>query len=59
MRGAVQIPADGRPVVFGPDHPVTGGYPVIGVLTSPSADRISQLLPGTPVRLRRARGVGD
>lgn len=59
VRGAVQIPADGCPVVFGPDHPVTGGYPVIGVLTSRSADRISQLLPGTPVRLRRTRGVGD
>ena len=59
VRGAVQIPADGSPVVFGPDHPVTGGYPVIGVLTSRSADRISQLLPGTPVRLRRLRGVGD
>ena len=59
VRGAVQIPADGSPVVFGPDHPVTGGYPVIGVLTSRSADHISQLLPGTPVRLRRLRGVGD
>ena len=59
VRGAVQIPADGAPVVFGPDHPVTGGYPVIGVLTARSADRISQLLPGTPVRLRRLRGVAD
>lgn len=59
VRGAVQIPADGSPVVFGPDHPVTGGYPVIGVLTARSADAISQLLPGTPVRLRRLRGVGD
>ena len=59
VRGAVQIPADGSPVVFGPDHPITGGYPVIGVLTARSADRISQLLPGTPVRLRRLRGVGD
>lgn len=53
VRGAVQVPADGRPVVFGPDHPVTGGYPVIGVLTARSADTISQLLPGTAVRFRR------
>lgn len=53
VRGAVQIPADGSPVVFGPDHPVTGGYPVIGVLTSRSADAISQLLPGEPVCFRR------
>lgn len=56
VRGAVQVPADGSPVVFGPDHPVTGGYPVIGVLTSRSADVISQLLPGAPVRFRRLRG---
>lgn len=59
VRGAVQIPADGAPVVFGPDHPVTGGYPVIGVLTAHSADAISQLLPGTPVRFRRLRGTAD
>lgn len=56
VRGAIQVPADGAPVVFGPDHPVTGGYPVIGVLTARSADAISQLLPGTPVRLRRLPG---
>ena len=53
VRGAVQIPSDGAPVVFGPDHPVTGGYPVIGVLTSRSCDAISQLLPGAPVTFRR------
>ncbi|GAA1051509.1 biotin-dependent carboxyltransferase family protein [Dietzia natronolimnaea] len=53
VRGAVQVPADGSPVVFGPDHPVTGGYPVIGVLTSRSSDALSQLLPGAPVSFRR------
>ena len=56
VRGAVQVPADGAPVVFGPDHPVTGGYPVIGVVTARSADVITQLLPGTPVRFRRVDG---
>lgn len=59
VRGAIQIPSDGAPVVFGPDHPVTGGYPVIGVLTARSADAITQLLPGTPVRFRRLRGIAD
>lgn len=53
VRGAVQVPADGSPVVFGPDHPVTGGYPVIGVLTARSSDALSQLLPGAPVSFRR------
>ena len=53
VRGAVQLPADGRPVLFLADHPVTGGYPVVGVLTSRSADAAAQLVPGQGVRLRQ------
>jgi allophanate hydrolase subunit 2 len=52
MRGGVQVPSDGQPVVFGPDHPVTGGYPVVAVLTEASSDRAAQLVPGQEVRLR-------
>lgn len=52
VRGAIQVPPNGHPVIFGPDHPVTGGYPVIAVLTSRSCDRAAQLPPGTIVRLR-------
>lgn len=52
VRGAVQIPPNGEPVVFGPDHPVTGGYPVIAVLTGRSNDRAAQLAPGQSVRFR-------
>lgn len=49
VRGAVQVPPDGDPVIFGPDHPVTGGYPVIAVLTAESCDRCAQLGPGDRV----------
>ncbi|HEX5532145.1 MAG TPA: biotin-dependent carboxyltransferase family protein [Actinomycetales bacterium] len=52
VRGAVQIPPHGRPVVFGPDHPVTGGYPVVAVLRDSELDRLGQLRPGQRVRLR-------
>ena len=52
LRGAVQVPADGQPVLFGADHPVTGGYPVVAVLTARSADLAAQLVPGQRVRLR-------
>ena len=31
-RGAIQVPPNGLPVILGPDHPVTGGYPVAGVV---------------------------
>jgi biotin-dependent carboxylase-like uncharacterized protein len=50
VRGAVQVPADGKPILFQADHPVTGGYPVIAVLTPASADRAAQLRPGAKVR---------
>lgn len=46
VRGAVQLPPSGRPVVFGPDHPTTGGYPVVAVLDDASCDRLAQLRPG-------------
>nr|WP_212763178.1 biotin-dependent carboxyltransferase family protein [Gordonia araii] len=51
--GSIQVPPSGQPVLFGPDHPVTGGYPVVAVLTESAADRAGQLTPGTTVRLRR------
>ena len=54
MRGAVQVPPGGEPVVFLADHPVTGGYPVVGVLTASGCDRAAQLRPGDTVRLTRA-----
>jgi allophanate hydrolase subunit 2 len=42
-------------VIFLADHPVTGGYPVVAVLTDAAADRAAQLRPGQPVRLRRVQ----
>lgn len=48
--GSVQVPADGQPVLFLADHPPTGGYPVIGVLTAASIAAAAQLRPGDPVR---------
>lgn len=49
VRGAVQVPPDGRPVIMGPDHPTTGGYPVVGVVTDHDCDALAQLRPGDPV----------
>lgn len=54
LRGAVQLPPDGRPVVFGPDHPVTGGYPVVAVVADADTDRLAQLRPGEELRFRCA-----
>ena len=50
VRGAIQVPPGGQPVLCLNDAPVTGGYPVIGVATPGSVDRAAQLQPGQPVR---------
>ncbi|MET0416208.1 MAG: biotin-dependent carboxyltransferase family protein [Actinoplanes sp.] len=55
VRGAVQVPPNGQPIIFQADHPVTGGYPVLAVLTPESADRAAQARPGAKLRFRRAR----
>ncbi len=51
-RGSVQVPPNGQPVILGPDHPVTGGYPVIGVIVDADTDKLAQLRPGQAVRMR-------
>lgn len=51
VRGAIQVPPGGQPVLLLNDHPVTGGYPVIGVVRSADVDRAAQLRPGQHVRL--------
>ncbi|MGW6062859.1 5-oxoprolinase subunit C family protein [Streptomyces sp. NPDC055189] len=48
--GAVQVPPDGRPVVFLHDHPTTGGYPVIAVAEEAALGAAAQATPGTPLR---------
>jgi biotin-dependent carboxylase-like uncharacterized protein len=52
--GAVQVPPDGRPVVFLADHPTTGGYPVVAVVEEQDLWQCAQLRPGEPVRFTRA-----
>jgi biotin-dependent carboxylase-like uncharacterized protein len=55
IMGAIQIPVDGMPLIFGPDHPTTGGYPVIAVVSRSSLNVLAQTAPGTKVRFRRSR----
>lgn len=55
IRGAIQVAADGQPIIFGPDHPVTGGYPVIGVIIDPDTDLLGQARAGQLLRFVRYR----
>lgn len=55
VRGSIQVPPNGQPVIFGADHPTTGGYPVIAVVIDADTDLLAQLRPGRAVRLRPDR----
>ena len=50
VRGEIQVPPNGQPVLFLADHPVTGGYPVIGTVVDADTDLAAQLRPGEAVR---------
>ncbi|MDQ2849354.1 MAG: biotin-dependent carboxyltransferase family protein [Actinomycetota bacterium] len=52
VRGALQVPPSGEPVLFLSDHPVTGGYPVIAVVISTDVDLAAQARPGQQIVFR-------
>ncbi len=54
LTGSIQIAADGQPLIFGPDHPTTGGYPVIAVVDERALGTVAQLAPGTSVRFSQS-----
>lgn len=47
--GAIQVPHSGQPVLFLADHPLTGGYPVIGVVASHHLDLAGQIPIGARI----------
>jgi biotin-dependent carboxylase-like uncharacterized protein len=48
--GAIQVPADGQPIVLLQDRQTIGGYPKIGSALSLDTGRLAQLMPGATVR---------
>jgi allophanate hydrolase subunit 2 len=54
VRGAIQVPASGEAIVLGPDHPTTGGYPVIATVVRSSLGSLAARPPGAPVRFALA-----
>jgi allophanate hydrolase subunit 2 len=51
--GAIEVPRDGKPIVLGPEHPTTGGYPVIAVVASADLGRLFSIRLGGTVRFTR------
>ena len=56
--GSVQVPPSGNPILFLNDHPVTGGYPVIGVVDMDALRLAAQLAPGDQIMFELA-GAAD
>ena len=52
VRGVIQVPADGDPIIMLSDHGTIGGYPKIGVVISADLDRVGQLTPGSIINFR-------
>jgi biotin-dependent carboxylase-like uncharacterized protein len=55
--GAVQVPPSGQPVLFLADHPATGGYPVIAVVSGPGVALAAQARPGQALRFEQVGGA--
>ncbi|TDX26056.1 biotin-dependent carboxylase-like uncharacterized protein [Modicisalibacter xianhensis] len=49
--GAVQVPADGQPIILLNDRQTVGGYPRLGALTPLACARLAQCAPGDALRL--------
>jgi allophanate hydrolase subunit 2 len=48
--GAIEVPPDGAPIILGPEHPVTGGYAVVGVVAHDDLDAAFAIPLGGRIR---------
>ena len=52
IKGVIQVPADGNPIIMLSDHGTVGGYPKIGVVASVDYDRLVQMSPGSKIKFK-------
>ncbi len=52
IKGVIQVPADGSPIIMFSDHGTIGGYPKIGVVISSDYDKLVQLPPGSKIKFK-------
>jgi allophanate hydrolase subunit 2 len=57
--GAIQVPHSGQPVLFLADHPLTGGYPVIGTVAEYHLDLAGQIPVNAQIRFRPVTSFAD
>jgi len=52
VRGVIQVPADGNPIIMLSDHGTIGGYPKICTVISADLDQVGQLIPGKTIQFK-------
>ena len=52
VKGVIQIPSDGNPIIMLADHGTIGGYPKIANVISADFDKVSQLTPGSYLKFK-------
>ena len=52
IKGVIQVPADGNPIIMLSDHGTIGGYPKIAVVISADYDKLVQLTPGSKIKFK-------
>ena len=52
VKGVVQVPADGNPIILFSDHGSIGGYPKIAVVITADHDKTAQLIPGSKIKFK-------
>ena len=52
IKGVIQVPPDGNPIIMLSDHGSIGGYPKIGTVISADYDKLVQLSPGSKIKFK-------
>ena len=52
IKGIIQVPPDGKPIIMLSDHGTIGGYPKIGVIISADYDKLVQLPPQSKIKFK-------
>ena len=52
VKGVIQVPADGNPIIMFSDHGSIGGYPKIAVVITADHDKVAQLTPGSKIKFK-------
>lgn len=52
VKGVIQVPSDGNPIIMLADHGTIGGYPKIANVISADLDKLVQMPPGSYLKFR-------